>query len=151
MNSNATTLNNFVILWLKMQEEGLIVEVRGELAKVEIQRSSACGHCHACQMGTNGMMIAEVQNPVNAKVGEKVKIETPSGAVLKATFMVYIFPLTGLAVGYIIGKAITHSELIGIGLGIGMIVFSFFLLHWYDKKIARSKKLVPKITEVVSG
>lgn len=134
-----------------MEEEGLIVEVQGKMAKVQIQRSSACGHCHACELGTNGMMIAEVQNPVNARVGEKVKIEIAPSSLLQAAFMVYIVPIIGLVVGYLIGSTITHSESIGICSGVAMLLLSFFILYWYDKKISKHRNLRPKIVQVVSG
>jgi len=34
----------------KMKEIGIIVETKGETAKVAIQRHSACGDCGACHM-----------------------------------------------------------------------------------------------------
>jgi len=67
---------------------------------------------------------------------------------LKVAFIVYIFPIVGLIVGYLIGEGIFGSELVGICFGIGGLLLSFRVIYWYDKRLKRERKLRSKIIRI---
>ena len=131
-----------------MKEEGLVLESEGETAKVEIKRTTTCKGCGICRMGSSDTMIAEVENPGGAKVGDKVEVEVDTSSILKVAFIVYIFPIVGLIVGYLIGEGIFGSELVGICFGIGGLLLSFRVIYWYDKRLKRERKLRSKIIRI---
>ena len=134
-----------------MKEEGRVIEIEGNIAKVQIERKALCDSCRACNMSSGDVMIADAENVASAKVGEKVEVEIDSPRYLKVVFTVYIFPLIGLIVGYIIGESITNSELAGIFSGIGGLFLCFGLIYSYDKRLRRSGKLKSKISRVISA
>lgn len=51
-----------------MEEEGRVINSKGALATVEIERKSACGTCRACTLGIGNTMITEAENPLGAKI-----------------------------------------------------------------------------------
>lgn len=135
-------------------EEGKVIEVKGDIAKVQIQRSTSCGTCRACWKSEEGRLVACAENLVGAKVGQKVKVEV-SGSILKAAFIVYILPLLGLIVGYGVGSSIIkamgypiYSEKIGIISGLATLALSFFLVRYYGRKTGHRYRI--KVVEVAN-
>ena len=133
-----------------MKEKGLVLEIAGETAKIEIKRTTTCKGCSICRMGSSDTMIAEVENPGGAKGGDKVEMEVDTSSILKIAFIVYIFPIVGLIVGYLVGERITGSELVGICFGIGGLILSFRVIYWYDKRMKRERRLRSKIIRIIT-
>jgi sigma-E factor negative regulatory protein RseC len=101
-------------------------------AVVEVTRQSACGHdCSECSSlcGAGGTISSVAENPLGARVGENVTIETPSKKIISAAALVYIVPLALLILGYAAaallgadeGKALIGS-LIGFAVGTAVVV-----------------------------
>ena len=132
-----------------MKEEGRVMEVEGKIAKVGIERKALCDSCRACNMSSDNVMIAEAENVVGAKAGERVEVEIDAPHYLKISFMLYIFPLIGLIFGYIIGEKITDSESAGICFGIGGLFLTFGLVYLYEKTLRKRGKLKSKISRVI--
>lgn len=137
-----------------MIEEGKVIEVKGDIAKVEIQRNTSCGTCRACWMSEEGKMVASGQNLIGAKVGQRVRLQV-SGSILKAAFVVYILPLLGLIIGYGAGSFISRaigypgfSEKVGVISGLAFLVLSFIAVRYYGKKAGQGYQI--KITQVVT-
>lgn len=137
-----------------MEEEGLVLETTEKIAKVQIKRKSTCGLCGACSMGSSNLMITEAENEIDAKVGERVKIEVVTPHYLIAVLVVYIFPLMGLVIGCIIGQKIFGTELASICSGMAGLILSFGVIYgincWIDRRPKRKGKLNPKITKVIA-
>lgn len=142
-----------------MQEVGTVVEVRDDLAIVEVERSPACERCGVCHhmLGTN-KMVAEARNDAQAKVGEKVNLEIESKIFLTMAFVLYIVPVVFLIIGYFIGSTLvaflqkpTYSQEVGILSGFIFLGFSYLIIRMIDRRAALSKQLRPVVTEVVKG
>ncbi|NLC69913.1 MAG: SoxR reducing system RseC family protein [Desulfuromonadaceae bacterium] len=93
-----------------IEEIGTIVELRPDsVAMVQCRKSSACKGCasaNLCSLGRDdGDRTVEVHNPLQAQVGERVRIATTSKAFYQSSFLVYIVPLIGLVVGALIGQS----------------------------------------------
>ena len=137
-----------------MEERGLVLEIEEKVAKVQIECKVACGFCYACSTGLDNKMIIEAENEIGAKVGERVKIETDPHRYLMAVLVVYIFPLMGLVIGYIIGQKIFGTELASICFGMAGLILSFWIIYglncWMDRRPKRKSKLNPKIIKVIA-
>lgn len=137
-----------------MEEEGIVVEVKGGIAKVEIVRSRVCGGCHACTIGARGRMVTEAENLVGAKKGERVKVEIPTPLLLKAVFMVYLLPLLGLVSGCVVGKwaaellGFKASEIIGAMVGVWMLGLGFWITHRYDKRMRKKGEFKSRVVKI---
>ena len=104
-------------------------------ATVFLQRESACsGDCHKCSGcgAAKEVMIFEAQNPIGARRGDLVVIESGTGPVMKAVGVFYVLPLVLFFAGYLLG------ELWGLGGLFGCLGFaaSLVLAVLYDRLIA---------------
>lgn len=140
-----------------MEEEGIVIEAKGEVAKVEIARSSACGGCHACTIGAGGRMITEAENLLGARKSQRVKVQIDTPSLLRAAFMVYLLPLLGLVSGCVVGKCVAEllglkaPEMIGAVVGVGMLALGFWMTHLYDKRIRKSDKFRSRVVEIINA
>jgi len=139
-----------------LREEGRVINLKGDLATVEIERKSACGTCRACALGTGNTMITEAENPLGAKIGQRVRVEISSRAILRGAFLIYIFPLLALILGMVLGITITNrvgfkesSQTVGLVLGLVFLVLSFVLIWRYNKRIKDKSAYRSKIIQII--
>ena len=107
-------------------------------AQVAYLRQSACsGDCHKCSGcgAVQQTMVVTAQNPINARPGDLVTIESRSGPVLQAAAVLYLLPLVLFVAGYLIGMQWQLGGFIGVaafGLGIALAVC-------YDRLVMKRK------------
>ena len=139
-----------------MKECGLVVEVIGSNAVVNIKRKSACGSCKACEMGRSDAKEINIvaKNEVGAEVNDNVNIIMDTPDVLKAAIIVYLIPLIALVAGVGLGTVLAKSmnlpaDWSGMIMGFLFIAVSYIYVRKQDKKLAETKKYEPIITEVL--
>lgn len=138
---------------MKRIEIGFVVEIDNDLAKVRVGRHSDCKNCGACPGNNN--MIMSVNNPLDAKVGQKVCIEIAENKLIKSVYVVYIQPLLftfiGIVIGYLIAiymhKSATAYEII---LGIFFFLLSVIFIKIEDKKVEKNNSNKPTIIKILS-
>ncbi len=110
-----------------MEEEGVIVELNGEMAKVAITPKFACVHCAARAVCTQSgdKVYTEAINPLGAQVGDLVKVEMPAKSVYGSAFLLFFMPLLMLALGFGV------SQVVGFSLGISILIGLFFAGGWF--------------------
>ena len=88
-------------------ERGIVTEVSADAAWVKTSRSASCEGCTSkgsfMSQGTD--MVVKTINTANARVGDRVVVSLKTGAFLRATFLIYLFPILCLVTGAIIGHA----------------------------------------------
>ena len=110
-------------------------------AKVLRVRESACsGECHKCSgCGAQQQTLQLIaRNPIGARPGETVRLQSSTETVLKAAAMVYLLPLALFISGYLLGMGFDAGSLLGgcaFLLGVGLAVV-------YDRHVAKNKKTV---------
>lgn len=88
-----------IVLVRRICEDGM-----AEVSKV---RESACsGDCHQCAGcgAARETVVLRAKNPVGAKAGDVVKIESASSPVLKAAAALYLLPILLFLCGYVLGE-----------------------------------------------
>ena len=138
------------------EQIGIVVEKEANgLARVLTDRKGACGGCHSgpskCRgcLSTSAKLESHVVNPINAGIGDVVKITISQRELFRGAALMYLLPiatLTAGAVGGFLWMSDAGSVLGGIaGLGIGF---------WAVMRLGRSRRLssrmTPKITEIVT-
>ncbi|WP_430886304.1 SoxR reducing system RseC family protein [Fusibacter sp. JL216-2] len=147
-----------------MNRNGVVTEVKGERAVVQLLRHTACGECGACQLGDDSKQIRiECANEVGAQVGEFVEIDLESPNVLGAAFIMYMIPLVALLVGVLGGTLIfgaltsasimnpewiKYKELVGSALGVALMTLTYFVIKGKEDKFSDSQKYLSRITKV---
>lgn len=135
------------------ENDGVVIEVNGEMAKVKSSRHGDCKNCGACP-GDNATVL-DVQNPLGAKPGQRVAFEIKEVNMLKAAFVVYIMPLIAIFLGAVIGMWLAEKmqksvQAFQIGGGIVAFLLSIIYVKVFDKSAQGDEKMIPIITRVVS-
>ena len=110
-------------------------------AQVACLRQSACsGDCHKCSGcgAVEQTMIFTARNPIGARAGEMVIVESESGPVLKAAAVLYMLPLVLFIAGYLVGM---QWKLGGL-LGAAAFVLSIGIIVAYDRLVMKKKNTV---------
>jgi sigma-E factor negative regulatory protein RseC len=97
-------------------EEGIVTKISGQASQtawVRTSQSSACKSCssrHSCtQDGKGKEREVEAINLVGAQVGDRIQISIETGSLLKATFMLYVFPVICMLCGGLAGNRLSAT------------------------------------------
>jgi len=135
-----------------MQETGTIREIRGNEVVVELTPVSSCSTCalhSVCNPAEVEKPVLTATNPIHAKVGDWVKLEMNPGAAITSAFLIFIFPLLGLVVGYFAGHAFGRlAEVIGSLMG---FAFFLFLVKLLDPILTKKRAFKPIVIQVLSN
>jgi sigma-E factor negative regulatory protein RseC len=137
-----------------MQSEGFVKEIISEkLAKVCMHAKGECEKCETKEscLGASEKKIKETIaiNIAEAEIGDTVLLEANPWRVVLSAFLVYIFPLIILIIGYFAGNAIFKSETAGIILGISGLMISFLILKFTNKYFEKDDRYKPVIIKVI--
>ena len=107
-------------------------------AEISVPRKSACGHdCEECAgCGVTGAAVhARALNPIGARPGQKVVVQSDTGKMLHIVVLVYLIPVLLLSVGYFVTMAVTANVVVqyvtaGIGFAAGILLAVF-----YDRRL----------------
>lgn len=133
-------------------EQGLVVDVINDVAKIKVGRHSDCKNCGACP-GDNSIIIS-ANNKIGAKTGQRVLFEMKEGNALMATFIVFVLPLISAFIGAVLGMGLgkyfeSNVNLFGISGGIVAFILSLIFVKFYDKSVDSSKKAQPEIVRIL--
>ena len=113
-------------------------------AEVACRRASACGgdcgHCGGC---TNAQtVLVRAYNPIGAKPGDRVVVESASCQVLGAAAAVYLLPVLFLLGGYALAGG--PGGAIGFALGLTPAV-------WMDRRRLKGGRLLYTVSSFAGG
>lgn len=141
-----------------IEETGIVTGVDDVTAKILVQKRGACEGCAAsgiCEPSEKGMEI-EALNPIQAKVGQTVKVSIKPQAYLKGTIFIYGFPLIAFIAGAILGKNIGEayfkeisSDIVSVILGFVALIISFLIARAWGKKAETKTEYKPVIEEIL--
>ncbi len=141
-----------------IEEEGVVAEVIGDIAKVAVLTKSACEQCASagvCHPGDQDFM--EASNPLGAKKGQKVKVVVAPQVYLKASIILYGVPMAAFIAGAIVAKNLAekygsaaNSDLWAFVAGTACLLLSFIYIRAYNKKVEKTQKYKPTIVEILS-
>ena len=130
---------------MRQQVEVKSVTPDGYASVAALRRSAFSGDCHQCS--GCGAVVQEVQvlarNPIGAKPGDQVIVQTENKTVFRAMLVVYLLPLVLLLAGYLAGSAAGVPAGLGALAGFGLGVL---LMLWYNRHVARRGQVQFTIT-----
>ncbi len=140
-------------------EQGVVLRTDSGSAWVKTVRSSACegctasGSCHS--MGGERDMEVKAINTAGARVGDRIVLSFETASLLKATFLIYVFPIILLIVGAALGQVL--APLIELGpsalsvlLGFTFFFAALFIVKARANKMAQKNDYQPKITKILA-
>lgn len=138
---------------MSKEQEGVVIEINADMAKVRAGRHNDCKNCGACP-GQNSIDVESI-NPVGAKPGQRVVFEVKETNMLMAAFVVYMLPLIMILAGVGFGswlavkihRSVQPFEILG---GVLAFVLSVAYIKFFDKSLGSNSKMKPVITRVLS-
>lgn len=116
----------------------------GTAQVLHIRQSACSGDCHQCSGcgSAKQTMVLKANNPIGAKPGQLVTVESATGPVLAAAAVLYLVPIVLFLAGYLLGE---HLWSKGPLTGIVGFVLGLVFARVYDRAVAK-KKTVYTIT-----
>jgi len=146
-----------------IEENGVVVSLKGEWAVVEPEASGGCSNCSASQ-GCGTASLARffgqrkqqhyAHNPLNAKPGDRVIMGLEEKALVSGSIMMYLLPLIFMIAGAIVfsswmivpGWDADATASLGLGAG---LVLGLGLTRWLSQRMR--KRLYPIIMRIQTG
>ena len=138
------------------EQIGIIVanETNG-LARVLTDRRGACGGCHSgpskCRgcISSSGKLESHVANPIDAGIGDVVKITISQRELFRGAALMYLLPIATLITGAV-GGLWLMSDVGSVLGGIAGLVFGFWAVARMGRSPRLSRRMTPTITEIVT-
>ena len=111
----------------------------GTATVIHVRESACSGDCHKCSGcgAAKETIVLKAENPIGARRGDLVTLESATGPVLKAATVLYVVPMLLFFVGYFVGDAIFgHGALVGCLSFVAAIALAVL----YDRKIGKNDK-----------
>lgn len=140
-------------------EQGIVIKTDAGAAWVKTVKSGACAGCTArgaCHSGSgSGEMEVKAINQAGAKVGDRIVLSFETASLLKATFLLYVFPILLLIAGALIGQeAAPYFNFNPSGFA-AILGFSFFtaavvIIKFKANQMAKKNEYTPKIVKILN-
>ncbi|MEA3277083.1 MAG: SoxR reducing system RseC family protein [Pseudomonadota bacterium] len=143
-----------------IEESGVVIAVRDDLADVESRRRSVCGGCSAnSACGTSLLerffgrkqLLLTVRNPIGAEPGDEVIVGVPEAALLQASVAAYVVPLLAMIGGGIGGDflaallAPAYAQGLSVLGGIGGLAAGLLWLRRFNSTREADERFRPVI------
>ena len=109
-------------------------------AEISVPRKSACGHdCEECAgCGVSGAAVhARALNPIGARPGQKVVVQSDTKKMLRIIALVYLTPVLLFLAGYLAAIAATPSTAIQYLTAVIGFAAGILLAVRYDRRLRR--------------
>jgi sigma-E factor negative regulatory protein RseC len=136
---------------IMLETRAIVIQILKSHALVQANQGNGCEQCNGkgCGAGKLAQLFCskprlfQVENPINAGVGDQVIISVAEGAVLRGIGMVYLLPLILLLGGAMLGnlwaaQAGQRDAYASAGALLGLVV-GFALARWISSGQVRSR------------
>ena len=117
----------------------------GTATVIHVRESACSGDCHKCSGcgAAKEAVVFTADNPIGAKRGDMVKVESSTAPVLKAAVVLYVLPLVLFFLGYWLGTLPgtfgTIGGVLGFMLGVVIVIV-------YDRLVVNKANIRYTIT-----
>jgi len=122
-------------------ERGKIASIEGDKTVVELERTTLCGSCRACESSDKGKMMVTVATVAGVSEGDAVDLVTP-GSRLGAALMVFGLPIAAVVLGAVLGNYLTktywpntyYRNLASILLALAFVLLTYVGTYLHERK-----------------
>ena len=120
----------------------------GTAMVIHVRESACSGDCHKCSGcgAAKETVLLKAKNPIGARRGDLVKLESETGPVLKAAAVLYMIPMLLFFAGFFVGDLLWQR---GALTGCLAFVAGIGLAVAYDRKIGKTENNEYTITGFV--
>jgi sigma-E factor negative regulatory protein RseC len=139
-----------------MEEIGVVQSVDGVIARVLVEKKSACEKCAAkCNLTEGGAMI-EAVNTARAEVGQRVRVEFKPLSYVKGSVLIYGVPALGLIAGAVLGKEVVSRFIPGVDpdllsafFGFGGFLVAYIASRLFARTMEKKTEYKPVVEEIL--
>ena len=139
-------------------EHGIVIRTDSREAWVKTVKSGSCegcsarGACHS--LSESGDMEVNAINEAGAKVGDRIVLSFETSSLLKASFLLYVFPIFLLIIGALMGQGIAPYIDFNPSGFYAIVGFSFFfaavlIIKAKANKMAKKNEYRPKVVKII--
>ena len=141
-------------------EQGIVIKTDSRTAWVKTIKSADCAGCSAkgsCHTkGANEGMEVKAINEAGARKGDRIVLSFETSSLLKATFLLYVFPILLLIIGAAIGQGMAPKFDFNPSGFSAIMGFTFFfaallIIKSTANKLARKNEYRPKIIKILNS
>ena len=139
-------------------EKGEVIRVHDHTAVVRTVRTEACKGCasrKSCHSAAGEDMEVEAINTIGARAGDRIVLSIKTASLLKATFLLYIFPIIPLLAGAVTGNWLAqrygYDPSVASAAG-GFLLFflSVFFVRIRGNRLAETAAYKPRIIRILN-
>lgn len=119
--------------------------INHDYAEISVPRKSACGHdCEECAgCGVSGAAVkAKALNPIGARPGQKVVVESSTQKMLGIVAFVYLIPVALFLAGYLVMLVLGAGVGVQYAVAIAGFVLGVVFAVMYDRRLKAQGGLV---------
>jgi sigma-E factor negative regulatory protein RseC len=140
-------------------EQGIVIKTDSREAWVKTVKSGNCAGCSArgsCHtMGADDEVEVKAINEAGARAGDRIVLSFKASSLLKATFLLYVFPILLLIIGAAVGQEMAPKFDFNPSGSAAIMGFSFFfvsllIIKKTANKLARKKEYRPKVIRILT-
>lgn len=140
-------------------EQGVVLRTDSEAAWVKTTRTGDCQGCTArkschTRSGSQDMEVKAL-NIAGAREGDRIVLSFETRSLLKATFLIYVFPIIFLIAGAAIGQILAplmafNPSTLSVLLGFAFFFTALFIIKARANKMAKKNAYQPQITKILT-
>lgn len=130
-----------------MEAIGEVISIDGKTATVKFRRMPMCKNCKACLNFSPDELVVELENTLDAKVGDRVAIVLHTKSIVKASLIMYGIPLIIMLLGMGFGSLI--NEIASAIIGVAAALLSYLGLHLLEPVFASKQEFNPKMLAII--
>ncbi len=148
-----------------IEEQAQVVEIIGSQLVLQAQTQSACGSCSAskgCGTSVLSKVVGrkftrfQVENNIDAEVGDTVVVGISEDALLRGSMVMYIIPILGMLAFSLIANSYLavvadYRDLAIAASGIMGLVFGSLLSKWYFQRQSSRQRFTPVVLRKIIG
>ena len=140
-------------------EQGIVIKTDSRTAWVKTIKSASCAGCSAkgsCHTkGAGEEMEVNAINEAGAMKGDRIVLSFETSSLLKATFLLYVFPILLLIIGAAIGQEMAPKfdfNPSGFSAIMGFIFFfaALLIIKTTANRLAEKNEYRPKIIKILT-
>jgi sigma-E factor negative regulatory protein RseC len=142
-----------------IEEQVQVIEIIDNQIVLQAQTQSACGSCSAskgCGTSVLSRVVGQkftrfqVDNNINAEVGDTLIVGISEDALLKGSLMMYVIPILGMLVFALLAEQylqsmVNYRDLAIAGSGIFGLASGSLLSRWYFRRQASRQTFTPVV------
>lgn len=141
-------------------EEGVVFKMGAPgsgTAWVKTTRTNACESCssrHACHAEEPSQeMEVQALNTADARVGDRIVLNISSTSLLKASFLLYVFPVLAMIAGAVLGQSVALGDGMNVSATAALFAFlafglAFLVIRIIGRQLAKNTRYQPEIIKI---